>query len=133
MSTIDYLEDDVPNPVDELPVEVIHELQKQCKTEEELVERAKAFLRAEAEDAMCEAAGYVVKPVSLVNMTPVHSFSLASIGYENGTLYVRFHRGGTYAYFEVPASEYGVLISSGAPGKYFDANIRNRYGYRKIY
>ena len=120
-----------PNPVDELPVEVIRELQNQFKTEEELVERAKAFLRAEAEDAMCETAGYA-ETAAPVNMTPVHSFNIASVGYENGTLYIRFHQGGTYAYFDVPASEYEALTLSGAPGKYFRANIRNRYGYRKI-
>lgn len=122
-----------PNPVDELPVELIHELQDQCSSDEELVKRAKDFLRAEEEDAMCEAAGYTVKPMSQVTMMPVRSRSISSVGYEDGTLYVHFHRGEIYAYFDVPASEYEALRLSGEPGRYFAANIRQKYKYRKSY
>ena len=39
-------------------------------------------------------------------MHPVSSTDIASIGYENGTLYISFHKGGTYAYFGVPQSVY---------------------------
>lgn len=121
-----------PNPLDELNSDVRRELQNQCKTEDELVKRAKAFLRAEAEDAMCEAAGYVVKTASLVDMTPVRAGPIASVGYEDGTLYIRFHQGGTYAYFDVPASEYEALRFADETARYFGANIRPRYHYRKI-
>lgn len=37
-----------------------------------------------------------------MNMTPVSSSNIASIGYENGTLYVAFNHGGVYAYSGVP-------------------------------
>lgn len=46
--------DSEPNPVDELPEDVIHELQKQCSSEKELIERARAILAAQDEDAMRE-------------------------------------------------------------------------------
>ena len=121
------------NPLDELNPDVRRELQEQCSSEEELVKRAKAFLRAEEEDAMCEAAGYTVKPMSQVAMMPVRPQSISSVGYEDGTLYVHFHRGEIYAYFDVPASEYEALRLSGEPGRYFAANIRQKYKYRKSY
>ena len=67
-----------------------------------------------------------------MNMTPVSSSNLSSVGYENGTLYIRFHNGRLYAYYNVPVSEYEALMSADSHGKYFNANIRNLYDYRRI-
>lgn len=65
-------------------------------------------------------------------MHPVSSTDISSIGYENGTLYIRFHKGGTYAYFNVPESVYAGLMSAGSHGKYFHAFIKGSYGYSKV-
>ena len=65
-------------------------------------------------------------------MQPVFSSNIASIGYENGTLYVRFHNGGTYAYFNVPQSVYEGLMSAPSHGKYLHAHIKGSYSYRKL-
>lgn len=65
-------------------------------------------------------------------MHPVSSSNIASIGYENGNLYIRFLNGSTYEYFDVPQSVYAELMSAGSHGKYFHAFIRNRYGYAKL-
>ena len=65
-------------------------------------------------------------------MTPVSSSDISSIGYENGTLYISFHKGGTYAYFNVPQSVYAGLMSAGSHGKYFHAFIKHHYGYQKL-
>ena len=67
-----------------------------------------------------------------MNMTPVSSSNLSSVGYENGTLYIRFHNGRLYAYYNVPVSVYEALMSAGSHGKYFNANIRNLYAYARI-
>ena len=67
-----------------------------------------------------------------MNMTPVSSSNIASIGYENGTLYVSFHHGGKYAYFNVPESVYHALMSAPSHGKYLAANIKGIYSYEKI-
>ena len=67
-----------------------------------------------------------------MSMTPVVSSNLQSVGYEAGTLYIRFHSGGLYAYFKVPTSEYYGLMSASSHGQYFHANIRNRYRYQRI-
>lgn len=69
-----------------------------------------------------------------MNMTPVVSRDLASVGYDasSKTLYVSFHSGGTYSYSNVPESVYRGLMSAPSKGQYFRANIRTSYAYRKI-
>lgn len=68
----------------------------------------------------------------LMNMTPVSSSNIASIGYENGTLYVAFNRGGLYAYSGVPESVYYVLMSASSHGSYLAAHVKGIYPYRRI-
>lgn len=65
-------------------------------------------------------------------MIPVSSSNISSIGYEGTTLYVRFHSGGLYAYYNVPPSVYNGLMSASSHGKYLAAYIKNCYHYQKI-
>ena len=67
-----------------------------------------------------------------MNLIPVYSSNISSIGYEHGTLYVRFHSGQLYAYSVVPESVYNNLMNAGSKGKYFEAHIKNNYRYVKI-
>ncbi len=67
-----------------------------------------------------------------MNMTPVGSSDLSSVGYENGTLYISFHSGGIYAYSNVPVSVYNNLMSAASHGKYFHSFIKGRYPYMRI-
>ena len=67
-----------------------------------------------------------------MNMIPVDSSNLSSVGYENGTLYVAFNSGGLYSYSGVPASVYSGLLSASSKGRYFHANIKNVYPYQRI-
>lgn len=69
-----------------------------------------------------------------MNMVPVASSDLASVGYDASTktLYVSFHKGGTYSYSNVPVSVYRGLMNATSKGKYFRANIRTAYAYRRI-
>lgn len=67
-----------------------------------------------------------------MQMIPVSSSNLASVGYENGNLLVRFRSGWTYAYSNVPASVYQGLMAAPSKGKYFNANIGRRYGEHRI-
>lgn len=67
-----------------------------------------------------------------MNMVPVSSSEIASVGYENGTLHIRFHSGGLYQYTNVPASLYQGLIAAASKGRYFHANIKGRYGDHRI-
>ena len=53
-----------------------------------------------------------------MDMIPVSSSDIASVGYENGTLYIRFNSGGLYKYSNVPESVYHGLMSASSHGKY---------------
>lgn len=67
-----------------------------------------------------------------MNMIPVSSSDLSSVGYENGTLYIAFHSGGLYSYSGVPEHIYSALLDAPSKGKFFHANIKNVYAYRRI-
>ena len=67
-----------------------------------------------------------------MNMIPVSSSTIASIGYENGTLYVAFNRGGLYAYSGVPESIYHGLMSASSHGSYLASHVKGIYPYRRI-
>lgn len=64
----------------------------------------------------------------------VESSNLASIGYdaENEILEVEFNHGGVYQYFDVPQDVYAELMNADSHGKYFSANIRNDFEYKKM-
>lgn len=67
-----------------------------------------------------------------MNMIPVSSSNIASVGYENGTLYVAFNRGGLYAYSGVPESVYRGLMSASSHGSYLASHVKGVYPYRPI-
>lgn len=67
-----------------------------------------------------------------MKMNHVVSSDLESVGYEDGTLYIRFHSGGTYRYSGVPVSVYRGLMSAASHGKYFHANVKGLYPYARI-
>lgn len=67
-----------------------------------------------------------------MNMIPVSSSNIASIGYENGTLYVAFNRGGLYTYSGVPESIYHGLMSASSHGSYLASHVKDIYPYRRI-
>lgn len=67
-------------------------------------------------------------------MHPVASSNLSDVGYDNAskTLYIRFRRGGTYAYDNVPESVYTGLMGAASKGEYHAAYIKHSYRYRRI-
>ena len=67
-----------------------------------------------------------------MNMIPVSSSNIASIGYESGTLYVAFNRGWLYAYSGVPESIYHELMSASSHGSYLASHVKGIYPYRRI-
>lgn len=67
-----------------------------------------------------------------MNMTPVSSSNIASIGYEDGTLYVEFHGRHLYAYLGVPELIYRELMTAPSHGKYLNARIKGTYPYRRL-
>lgn len=67
-----------------------------------------------------------------MQMIPVDSSNLASVGYENRTLYIAFHSGGLYSYAGVPERIYQELLAAPSKGKYFHAYIKGVYPYQRI-
>lgn len=67
-----------------------------------------------------------------MQMIPVTSSNLSSVGYEGQTLYVRFHHGGLYAYDGVPERVYQELMAAPSHGKYLARYVKGVYPYRKI-
>jgi hypothetical protein len=63
-----------------------------------------------------------------VSMISVSSSAIAAIGYENGTLAVRFHNTGTYRHHGVSYDLFQRFLNSGSKGRFYNNNIRGRYG-----
>ena len=67
-----------------------------------------------------------------MQMNSVNSSNISSIGYENGTLYVRFNSGAMYAYSNVPEAVYAGLMSASSHGSYLARNVKGVYAYHRI-
>lgn len=67
-----------------------------------------------------------------MQMIPVASSHISSIGHEGQTLYVRFRDGSLYAYDGVPEHVYCELMAADSHGKYLARYIKGVYPYRKI-
>jgi hypothetical protein len=64
----------------------------------------------------------------------VVSSDLKSAGYDPATrtLEIEFHSGGVYQYSGVSEWVYQALMAAPSHGRYFHANIKGRYRYRKL-
>lgn len=67
-----------------------------------------------------------------MQMIPVSSSNIASIGNENGTLYVSFNKGGLYAYSGVPERVYRELMTASSHGSYLARYVKGVYPYQRI-
>lgn len=69
-----------------------------------------------------------------MEMKEVESSTITKIGYDADLmlLVAEFRNGMKYAYANVPADTYAALMSSPSVGKYFSANIREAYKYKKL-
>lgn len=67
-----------------------------------------------------------------MNMIPVSSSNISSIGYDGTNLYVLFNSGGLYEYFDVPQSIYNELMSASSHGSYLANYIKGCYRYQRI-
>lgn len=68
----------------------------------------------------------------LKKMIRVQSSDVHSIGYECGTLYVRFLNGGLYAYDGVPEDVFEAFLNAPSKGKFVHQRLKGRYRYRKL-
>ena len=74
-----------------------------------------------------------MKGVVLLKLIPVSSSNISEIGHEGTTLYVRFHSGALYAYYNVPENVYHALMSASSHGSCLDLHVKKAgYGYQQI-
>lgn len=64
----------------------------------------------------------------------VQSSNIDAVKYDPGSqrMQVRFKRGSTYEYDNVPKREHTQLMGAKSKGKYFSKNVRNNYTYTKL-
>jgi KTSC domain len=65
---------------------------------------------------------------------PIHSSSLASIGYDpaSRTLEVEFQGGRVYRYFGVPPARYRALLQAESAGRFLNTRIKGVYEYSPV-
>lgn len=65
----------------------------------------------------------------------VISSDLSQVGYNEGAheLTIIFNSGGVYTYSNVPKSIYDSLLSAESKGKFFHANIKDKFTFRRSY
>ena len=59
----------------------------------------------------------------------LRSTALASATYDNETLDldITFNNGGTYTHHNVPQEEFDGLVAADSPGRYWHANLKDKY------
>lgn len=62
------------------------------------------------------------------------SSNLRSVGYDEAEriLEIEFHGGQVYRFYGVPPHVYRQLMTASSHGKYFHANVKDRYPYERI-
>ena len=70
----------------------------------------------------------------MINWQPFESKLLISAAYdaEPRILYLRFHSGDVYRYFDFPAEQYQQFLDAESRGRYFLAHIRNHFRYERL-
>lgn len=73
-------------------------------------------------------------PAIDLKLVPVQSSDLKAVGYDepSKTLHVEFHSGGLYEYAGVPEKIHQALRAATSVGRYFHANVKDRYPTKKL-
>jgi hypothetical protein len=69
-----------------------------------------------------------------VHWLPLDSSVFTSAAYlpATRTLYLRFHSGELYCYFDFPPQQYRDFLAADSKGQYFSSNIRDRFRYQHL-
>lgn len=63
-----------------------------------------------------------------MSLISVSSSAIAAIGFESGTLGIRFHSSSTvYLFYRVPYELFRRFLNAGSKGHFYTAHIRGRY------
>jgi hypothetical protein len=66
--------------------------------------------------------------------TPVESSVFQAAGYaeRQALLYLLFHSGEVYRYFDVPLGQYQEFLAADSQGRYFGRSIRGQFRYERL-
>jgi KTSC domain len=72
--------------------------------------------------------------VSAVEWMPVESGLFSSAAYRASVrqLYLRFHDGKIYRFFDCPVTVYNEFVAAASKGRYFSQQIRNHFRYEMV-
>src|SRR5512144_3277125 len=72
--------------------------------------------------------------ISAVEWVPVESGLFSSAAYRASVrqLYLRFHDGKIYRFFDCPVRVYAELLAAASLGRYFSQQIRNRFRFELV-
>src|ERR1700757_279777 len=72
--------------------------------------------------------------VSVGEWVPVKSGLFSSAAYRAGArqLYLRFHDGKIYRFFDCPVTVYNEFVAAASKGRYFSQQIRNHFRYEMV-
>jgi hypothetical protein len=62
----------------------------------------------------------------------VDSRAFDAVAYRRGKLYVRFHSGKVYRYFDFPRHQFDELLSAESKGTYFAEHVRGKFRYEEV-
>lgn len=67
-----------------------------------------------------------------ISMTSVKSASISGVGYRRRTMKVEFSSGRVYEYRKVPRATYDKFLKADSKGKFFNAEIRDKYSEAQV-
>lgn len=67
-----------------------------------------------------------------MNMIPVSSSNVASIGYQNGVIEVHFHNGYAYQYTGTSEALFNEFLNASSKGKFVHQRLKDRFPTYRI-
>lgn len=100
----------------------------------QFIDYAEKFLNLPIQPEAVQEAIEIMMQDSAAKRIEVESNYLRSIGYDssNQVLEIEMRRGEVYQYLDVPTEIYTELMNAPSHGRYFNANIKENYTYRKL-
>lgn len=95
---------------------------------------AQGLVDRPAADEAADEPTVAAKPSGMLNYAYIESSAIKGLRYDAAaqTMEITFPSGHTYQYFGVGPDEIYYFSLADSLGKYFNANIKNRYGYARV-
>jgi KTSC domain-containing protein len=78
--------------------------------------------------------GRLIEMQHTIDWVPIDSKALAAVAYvaQRRWLYLQFHSGEIYRYFDFPLQQYRDFLDADSKGTYFGKHIRNHFPYQHL-